>query len=1425
MHQTLILLLFLVSVYSAVHADSERYARELRNSTESSGGPEHGKLNLTKRRKNPTIKNSVSHFPINKTREVKGNLEKHTPRKEKTKIHHTTPKEHQETKGRSHSNRTITNNLHTVSSQKLTGQHEKKLGKTKIPEQMKRVTEKVNAILRSTQNNRSLKERNAGKTYRKLGANSTKHKVKPKRKLVRKLSSGPALTEDDERTLVDQTVDELLTGYKNCQTSQKSKKDFETCIDKAQNKEKDNIGTQLTNGQKCKGGAELEKCKDRILKKAVDAIPLSIPIADSYSGEVTSSKYGKVKIGLILAKNFDDCYDKNDKSDEFLKCLKAGGEKSPLNVAYDSINAILVIFCKRKTKDPKCSSPKVNTPAEFSKEFDLLSKHKPIEMSTFKSSYDNVELGTNLDKEAEKCKQEKSSDKFIECLKGLLKTSAVKKVVEEKIASSCKGNEEEQDCRDTGKKQVTTEINDVVNALLTNFCGKTNRKEQAFQSCIKNTLNNVPIDVAPAFLKIDFTKRTNLKDIVAGVEYGKIAVGSIVEGAVKNCENPKSFKNRNDFIKCLGSSTSAPLKSAMEAIDSLILKYCESIGPKLQIDYDTCKRTSKASDLSNEFSLSFKLLDEIPLSNFYKKDENGEIKIGEIWKKGTDSCKSHKTRDEYSTCLKGESLKATKNEIGQQLATQCGKVEIKNVDDCRDKGKDELEARLKDAMDALLTNFCRDVFSKPENEYSECLNFDVSSLEPFSEMDNIPATIYAAIDISKLQTTSEHGEIKMGELLQNAAQTCTGKTTINEYFDCVVGPGGSKSSPWIDATDRIVKQVADLCGQKENIRGCRSTGQADVQTKMIAAMDALLLNFCGKNAGDSQQKYSSCTSSADQKKGTLSAVDLPISLRNEVSLPSLVISKYGNIRIGEIIQKQGGMCKNMKTLDEVVDCLKTSKGVDPSPAKAARDSISDKFADYALQQKLGDVDWKQGLEEVRKEFKNAIQALISNFCRDNVNTVQNSYIICLDNGLVNSEVLSQGYTPTDVFLQCSLKTTESDFNQCIDTVTSQRLSSWTASCGSKQECTDAAKKSTAETLKVANLSARLVACKDAFCIQSEKQKVIDAFTKEDEKYCKTPCKDSKARVESAVEKSFCSIDPANLKCQAFSCPTVFDDTPCQNDGEVFKKCQNTCNQVEQSKLEKKEDGGPNYLLIVGVPLGIILLLIGAFFGVRYWLKRRKNNKKPEKKKNKNKNKNNIKPSGKAKEPKAVSPPPPPPPPILPPPPSPGPPAQNDAAPGPPAQNDAAPGPPAQNDAAPGPPAQNQAAPEPPAQNDAAPAPAAQNENALPPDPLPQPVEPQENVVAPPIIQNDRPNPEQRRQIRAQRQQERDEHDFEVNHHFPNVRRLIIPNFGPEAFEAEPPELEEQDADFNPWYDWRNNEIVEYDVNILNDIVPPADVEE
>ena len=83
---------------------------------------------------------------------------------------------------------------------------------------------------------------------------------------------------------------------------------------------------------------------------------------------------------------------------------------------------------------------------------------------------------------------------------------------------------------------------DVVNALLTNFCGKTNRKEQAFQSCLKTTSNKVPIglmlslcdrnqlryfisDVTPSLLKIDFTKWTPLKDIVTEVEYGKIAVG------------------------------------------------------------------------------------------------------------------------------------------------------------------------------------------------------------------------------------------------------------------------------------------------------------------------------------------------------------------------------------------------------------------------------------------------------------------------------------------------------------------------------------------------------------------------------------------------------------------------------------------------------------------------------------------------------------------------------------------------------------------------------------------------------------------------------------------------------------------------------------------------------------------------------------
>ena len=37
-----------------------------------------------------------------------------------------------------------------------------------------------------------------------------------------------------------------------------------------------------------------------------------------------------------------------------------------------------------------------------------------------------INPGTSLDKETEKCKQEKSSDKFIECLKRVLKTSAVK---------------------------------------------------------------------------------------------------------------------------------------------------------------------------------------------------------------------------------------------------------------------------------------------------------------------------------------------------------------------------------------------------------------------------------------------------------------------------------------------------------------------------------------------------------------------------------------------------------------------------------------------------------------------------------------------------------------------------------------------------------------------------------------------------------------------------------------------------------------------------------------------------------------------------------------------------------------------------------------------------------------------------------------
>ncbi|EFO91101.1 hypothetical protein CRE_30401 [Caenorhabditis remanei] len=1127
MHQTLILLLFLVSVYSAGHPDSLTFARELRNSTESSGGPEYRKLNLTKMGKNSTIKHSVPHFPIKKTSEIKGNLEKLTPRMEKTKIHHTTPKDHQKTKGRSHSNITLTNNLHTVSSQKLSGQYEKKLDKTMIPEQMKRVTEKVNAILRSRQINHSLKERNSGKTSGKLGANSTKHKVKPKRKLMRKLSTGPALTEDDERTLVDQT---------------------------------DIIGKQLKGGKKCGGEAELETCKDRILKKAVDVTPLSIPIADSYSVVATPSDYGNVKIGLILAKSFDNCYDKNDKSDKFLECLKAGGEKSPLIVAYDeiakqvgyfcdakgdatcrpgavksnknvletAINAILGIFCNEKNKDPNCQAKMKTTAREIIK-------------------------GNLLDKESDTCKKETNIDKYINCLKNIslcLFHLFISETFAKKVADNCGSDiNSERSCRETEKKDAEELLKKVVEALFTNQCGETEKRERGYQLCLKTKLDKVSTDLQLPAPIIKFQKIPLLKDIVADAQYGKIAIGSTVGDKVKGCQKTNKSWKINDFLNCLGTHEKAPLKTAMEEIGNQLTSHCA----KVPSDERECRRDGEV-DVKKKikkfiktyfkgFSLSFKLLDEVDVSKFSRKDENGEIKIGEILKKETESCKNFKTRDEFFNCLKAAPLKTAKN-----------------------------------ALDAILTNFCREVFQKSEKEYTDCLNFDGSELKTLSILDNIPATIYAITDISKFQTPEDYGGIKIGEMLQNVLVPCDGKTTVNEYFSCVSGPQGATTSPWIDITAKIGKELADVCGQKEIISDCRNYGKIEADTKMREMAVDLIMNFCGKNAGENQQTYAACSSSVDGMVDTLPT--------------------------GEIIQNLTGMCKNMKTLDEAVDCLKTSKGAEPSPTKAARDSISDKFSDYALQQKFGDDDWKQGVEEVRKEFKKAIQALISNFCRDNVNTVQNSYIICLDNGLINSEVLSQGYTPTDVFLQCSLKTTESDFNQCIDTVTSQRLSSWTASCASnpskETECRDAAKKSSAETATVAKVAAKLVSCDDSTCIQTEKQKVIDAFAENDGKYCNTPCKDSKVQVTAAVNKGF------SLALKDSNCHQSFPDP---NDS-----CGGMCAKMARAKAVDDNNSWKiwfdSFLYASIIPGLFILCCIGYSMCKRCkWCKRKPESKK------------------------------------------------------------------------------------------------------------------------------------------------------------------------------------------------------------------------
>ncbi|EFP01096.1 hypothetical protein CRE_17630 [Caenorhabditis remanei] len=1052
MHQTLILLLFLVSVYSAVHADSVRYARELRNSTVFSGGPEHGKLNLTK----------------------------------------------------------------------------------------------------------------------------MEHKVKPKRKLVRKLSSGPALTDEDERTLVDKTVTNLLKSYEHCQTSTKPKKDMETCIDKAQNKEKDKIETQLTKGNKCGGGTELEKCKDRILKKAVDATPLSIPIDDSYYGVVTSSKYGNVKIGLILAKNFDNCYDKNDKSDEFLKCLKAGGEKSPLIVAYGlflmtgfckhsnlkrsdeiakqvgdfcdakgdatcragavgsikndaeaAINVILEIFCNEKDKDPNCQTKMTTTISE-------------------------VIEGTQLDKESDKCKKETNIDKYIDCLKNISLCSFhsfISETFATKVADHCGMNRyQEKNCRKTGKNEAETLLKKVVEALFTNQCGETEKRERGYQLCLKTKLDKISIDFQLPAPKIQFVTITPLNDIVADAQYGKIAIGSTVGDKVKGCQKTNKNWKINDFINCLGTHEKAPLKTAMEEIGNQLTSHCA----KVPSNERECRRDGEVNvELEIErFSLPFKLLDEVDLSKFSRKDENGEIKIGEILKKEAESCKNFKTRVEFFNCLKAAPLKTAKK-----------------------------------ALDAILTNFCREVFQKSEKEYTNCLNFDGSELETLSKLDNIPATIYALTDISKYKTTEEYGGIKIGEMLQKVLISCDGKKTVNEYFSCVSGPKGATTSPWIDITEKIGKELADVCGQKEMISDCRNDGKTEIDTKMREMAVDLIMNFCGKNAAASQQTYSDCISNVARKVDKLKKVALPISLRKEVSLPSLVIPKYGDIRIGDIVQNQAGMCKNMKKLVEVVDCLKTSKGVEPSPTKAARDSISDKLADYALMKKFGDDDWKQGVEEVRKEFKKAIQALISNFCRDNVSNKQYSYITCLNEGLINSEVLSQGYTPTDVFLQCSLKTTESDFNQCINTVTSQRLSSWTTSCATNQECTDAAKKSSAETATVAKVAAKLVSCDDSTCIQTEKQKVIDAFAENDGKYCNTPCKDTKVKVTAAVNKGLpnCSTDPSNLKCQAgFS--LALKDSHCQSLPDDYNTCGKVCDAMTKAKANDGKTNWKIYFIVSGILL-------------------------------------------------------------------------------------------------------------------------------------------------------------------------------------------------------------------------------------------------
>ncbi|KAF1758678.1 hypothetical protein GCK72_015137 [Caenorhabditis remanei] len=1056
-----------------------------------------------------------------------------------------------------------------------------------------------------------------------------------KRKPVRKLSNGPTLTDDDVKEMQTTLENFLIKEYKKCQT--KSAKEVDKCITEALASTEKKFESILKDNNKC-AGAELQKCKDQTWNKVLGYVPFALPVSNALAG-VTAEKYGGHKIGFILAKNFDNCYDKNDKIDQFLKCFKSGNEKSPLNVARDKIAVlvgdfckneatdelqvecrgkvvgyikqkldtaaanILIIFCANKDKSPTCDNAKAN--------FDIFSQYKTVPLSTFKTDkkYGEVDVGTEIGSAAEKCENQQSIDKFVDCLKGELDSGVIRKNIATKLAAHCKSvSSKEKNCRKEGKVAVETKLKEAISAVLENYCGGNYKKEKAYQSCLTKTGNKISADISLPAPTISFQKPTPLKSIVTKDLYGKITIGSIVEANLKGCLEKNKGKITDDFTSCLGSSQTDPLKTAMKeisnqltnhcaknqlrericrkegeeevqglirnSIDSLILTFCEGESSKYkwQEDYDECQKTSKAKKLSGEFVLPFKLLDEIPLSQFMK----GEIKIGEILKKEADSCKTtnSKSRDEYLNCLKGKPLATVKVDVAQQLANSCGKVGRSKVDDCRINGQTEVEKQLKDSLIAILMNFCREFNANPEDTYNECLNFDGDKLGVEAKLGNLPATVHAPIDVLRIITDKDDGEIKIGEILQTDTNACNDKKTSNEYYKCLKGDDGAQTSPLKTAIEKVKAILADVCGQKESIMECRD-GEPLLNTmnKLKEATEAIFLNYCGLKAKNNQQEYTKCVD--DGFKETLPYLNdktLPISLRNEISLSSLVTTKYGNIPVGEILEGQTGKCKNIKALDEVVSY-----------------STSAKFADYALEQNLVESDWNRGVEEMKKEFKQTIQAFLSNFCRGNVNKNQGEYSSCLTEGLKLSESLSQGYTPIDIFLQCSSKKTETEYNQCIDTVNGQRLNAWSIACSSDltliQECKDSATKMASETAQVAKVAAKLVGCVTPSCIKTERPKVIDEFVKADEKYCKTPCKDSKLKIEAAVKKgvSDCSADKTSSKCRADLLSA--GNVSCKNLLHM-----DACEEVCAAAGKEESNDGWSFIKIAIVALSIVVII-------------------------------------------------------------------------------------------------------------------------------------------------------------------------------------------------------------------------------------------